>query len=63
MLDLEAAGLVLALVSGERLEVYTSDMTPDSSLEHTQNARHLSLADSGAALLANAQRAWLYLPS
>ena len=38
-------------------------MTPYSSLEHTQNAWHLSLSDSGAALLANAQRAWLYLPS
>ena len=63
VLDLDAAGRYLALLSGERLEVYTSDMTPYSSLEHTQNARHLSLSDSGAALLANAQRAWLYLPS
>ena len=63
VLDLDAAGRYLALLSGERLEVYTSDLTPYSSLEHTQNARHLSLSDSGAALLANAQRAWLYLPS
>ena len=34
VLDLDAAGRYLALLSGERLEVYTSDMTPYSSLEH-----------------------------
>lgn len=38
-------------------------MTTYSILEHTQNARYTALSSSGAAVLANAQQAWLYLPN
>ena len=63
LLDFDAAGRYLSLLTGEELNIYTQDFTPYSQLEHTQNARHLSLSSSGAALLANAQQAWLYLPA
>ena len=63
VLDFDAAGRYLALLTGDRLEIYTSDFSPYSTLDQTQNARYISLTDSGAALLANAQQAWLYLPT
>ena len=63
VLDFDAAGRYAALLTGDRLDIYTSDFTPYSSLDQTQNARYISLTDSGAALLANSQQAWLYLPS
>ena len=63
VLDFDAAGRYVSLLTGDRLDIYTSDFTPYSSLDQTQNARYISLTDSGAALLANSQQAWLYLPS
>ena len=63
VLAFDAAGRYVALLTGEDLDIYTSDFTPYSNLDHTQNARYLSLTDSGAALLANSQQAWLYLPT
>lgn len=63
VLDFDAAGRYVALLTGERLDIYTSDFTPYSSLDQIQNARYISLTSSGAALLANSQQAWLYLPS
>ena len=62
VLDFDAAGRYAAILTGDRLDIYTSSLEPYGSLDHTQNARYLSLTDSGAALLANAQQAWLYLP-
>lgn len=63
VLDFDAADRYVSLLTGDRLDIYTSDFTPYSSLDQTQNARYISLTDSGAALLANSQQAWLYLPS
>ena len=63
VLDFDAAGRYVSLLTGDQLDIYTSDFTPYSSLDQTQNARYISLTDSGAALLANSQQAWLYLPS
>ena len=63
VLAFDAAGRYVALLTGEELNIYTSDFTPYGTLDHTQNARYTSLTDSGAALLANSQQAWLYLPS
>ena len=47
------------MLTGGRLDVDTEDFTPYGSLCQTQNARYISLADSGAALLANSQQALL----
>lgn len=63
VLSFDAAGRYLSLLSGDTLTIYTSDLTPYSTLEHTQNARYTALSSSGAAVLANAQQAWLYLPN
>lgn len=62
VLDFDAAGRYVALLTGDRLDIYTSDFTLYSGLDQTQNARHLALNDAGAAMLANSQQAWLYLP-
>lgn len=62
VLDFDAAGRYVALLTGDRLDIYTSDFTSYSGLDQTQNARHLALNDAGAAMLANSQQAWLYLP-
>ena len=62
VLNFDAAGRYAAILTGDRLDIYTSGLEPYGSLDHTQNARYLSLTASGAALLANAQQAWLYLP-
>ena len=58
VLDFDAADRYVSLLTGDRLDIYTSDFTPYSSLDQTQNARYISLTDSGAALLANSQQAW-----
>lgn len=63
VLAFDGAGRYVALLTGDRLDIFTSDFSPYSSLDHTQNARYISLADSGAVLLANSQQAWLYLPT
>lgn len=63
VLSFDAAGRYFSLLTGDTLTIYTSDMTPYSTLEHTQNARYTALSSSGAAVLANAQQAWLYLPN
>ena len=63
VLGFDAAGRYVALLKGNELSLYTSDFSSYSTLDHTQNARYLSLSSSGAALLANAQQAWLYLPA
>ena len=63
VLSFDAAGRYFSLLTGDTLTIYTSDMTTYSILEHTQNARYTALSSSGAAVLANAQQAWLYLPN
>ena len=63
VLSFDAAGRYFSLLTGDTLTIYTSDLTPYSTLEHTQNARYTALSSSGAAVLANAQQAWLYLPN
>ena len=63
VLDFDAAGRYAALLTGETLTICLSDFTGYGMLDHTQNARSVSLTDSGAALLANSQQAWLYLPA
>ena len=63
VLSLSAAGRYVALLSGRRLEVFTSDLTPYAQLDDTQGARHAAANDDGSVLLADDQQAWFYLPS
>ena len=62
VLDLSAAGNYCALLTGSRLDLYTRDLTPYAALEDPQGARLVDLAPDGSAMLADSQRAWLFLP-
>lgn len=62
VLDLAAAGRYFAVLTADRLEIYTGSMEQYASLENTGMARHVALRDDGAALLANTEQAWLLLP-
>lgn len=63
VLDYSSAGNYCALLTGGGLSIYTSDFSPYAALTSTQGARYTALAADGSALLANAQQAWLYIPS
>lgn len=63
VLSFSAAGRYLALLTGARLDIYTQDMTLYHTSESTQDARHAALSANGSALLADSQKAWLYIPS
>ena len=63
VLDLSAAGRYAALLFGQELVIYTSDLAVYSTLDDTQGARHAALHNDGSALLADSQEAWLYIPS
>jgi len=62
VLSLTAAGRYLALLTGQELNVYTSDLTAYTTLSDTQGARHAALHNDGSVLLADSQEAWLYIP-
>ena len=63
VLSFASAGRYCSLLTGSGLDIYTSDLAPYASLDITQGARYTALAPDGSALLANNQRAWLYIPS
>ena len=62
ILSFDAAGDYCALLTGRSLELYSSTLTPSSTLDSTQGAHFVSMAPNGSALLANDQKAWLYIP-
>ena len=63
VLSLSACGRYVAILSGQRLIVYTKDLTQYAALDDSRHARHVTLCDDGSALLADSQDAWLYIPS
>ena len=62
VLDLSAAGRYFAVLTSQRLDVYTRDLTLYASLDNVQGARSVQLRDDGSALLSDGESAWLYLP-
>lgn len=62
ILDLSAAGNYCALLMGGQLNIYTRELKPYASLSNPQGAKQVDLAQDGSALLANGQKAWLYIP-
>ncbi len=62
ILDLSAAGRYFAVLTSQRLDIYTKDLTLYASLEDTQGAQSIQLRDDGSVLLADGESAWLYLP-
>ncbi len=63
VLSTTASGRYLALLTGQELAIYTSDLTPYNTLYDTQGARHAALYNDASVLLADSQEAWLYIPS
>ena len=62
VLDFDAAGRYCALLTGGELTVCTRDFQDYALLESTQGARCTALSSNGSALLADSQRAWLFIP-
>lgn len=62
VLSLAAAGRYVAVLTGDRLDIYTSDLTLYDSLEGTQGARTVLLMSDGSAILISADTASFYVP-
>lgn len=62
ILDLSAAGKYLAVLTAQKLDVYTRDLELYSSVENSQNASRVVLLEDGTAFLAGEDTAWLQLP-
>lgn len=61
--SLSAAGRYIAVLTADRLDIYTSDLTPYASLDGTQGARKVLMRSDGTALLISEEAARLYIPS
>lgn len=62
VLSLSAAGRYVAVLTGDRLDIYTSDLELYASLEGTQGARTVLLMADGSAILVSAESASFYVP-
>lgn len=63
ILSLSAAGRYIAVLTADRLDIYTQDLALYSSLEGTSGARRVLMGDDGSALLIGSETAYLYLPT
>lgn len=63
VLSLSAAGQYFAVLTADRLDIYTSSMELYSSLSGTQGARKVLLRADGTAMLISTDSARLYVPS
>lgn len=62
ILSLAAAGRYVAVLTGDRLDIYTSDLELYDSLEGTQGARCVLLMEDGSAILLSSENASYYVP-
>lgn len=62
VLSLDAAGRYFAVLTSDRLELYTRDLQLYSTLEHTQGAQKVLLCPDGSAFLVSPGTARLYVP-
>lgn len=62
VLALSAAGRYVALLTGDRLDIYTSDLELYRSLEGTQGARNVLMLPDGSAILLTSESASYYVP-
>ena len=63
VLSISAAGRYLAVLTGDRLDIYNTDqMELYSSLKGTQGARTVLLMSDGSAILISADSAGFYIP-
>ena len=62
VLSLSAAGRYVAVLTGDRLDIYTSDLSPYATLDGTQGARKVLLMEDGSAILISEDSASFYVP-
>lgn len=63
VLSLSVAGNYIAVLTGDRLDIYTQDLTLYASLDGTQGARKVLLMEDGSAILISADSASFYVPA
>ena len=62
VMSISAAGRYLAVLTGDRLDIYTDQLEPYNTLEGTQGARTVLLMPDGSAILISADSAGFYIP-
>ena len=62
VMSIAAAGRYFAVLTGDRLDIYTDGLELYSSLEGTQGARTVLLMPDGSAILVSADSAGFYVP-
>lgn len=62
VLSISAAGRYLAVLTGDRLDLYTDQLELYNTLEGTQGARNVLLMPDGSAILISADSAGFYIP-
>ena len=62
VLSLSAAGRYIAVLTGDRLDIYTADLELYASLDGTQGARSALVLEDGSAILLSADTASFYIP-
>ncbi len=62
VLAISAAGRYVAVLTADRLDIYTSSLELYSSLEGTQGARNALMLENGSAILLTADAASFYVP-
>ena len=62
VLSLSAAGRYVAVLTGDRLDIYTADLELYSTLDGTRGARTVLLMEDGSAILISADNASFYVP-
>ena len=62
VLSISAAGRYLAVLTGDRLDIYTNELELYDTLEGTQGARVVLLMADGSAILVSADSAGFYIP-
>lgn len=62
VLSLSAAGRYVAVLTADRLDIYTQDLELYDSLDGTGGARKVLMRDDGTALLIGSETAHLYVP-
>ena len=62
VLSISAAGRYLAVLTGDRLDIYTDELELYNTLNGTQGARNVLLMPDGSAILISADNAGFYIP-
>lgn len=62
ILSLSAAGRYVAVLTGDRLDIYTGELELYATLSGTQGARSVLLMSDGSAILISSQSAAYYVP-